>query len=59
MVARGGSIAVLDGDGRKVAELGGAVVLGGGYVLPAAAHTRSRTGSARVFAVAGPWGLPT
>ncbi|WP_410788119.1 hypothetical protein [Kribbella sp. C-35] len=59
VVARDGSFAVLDPDGRTVAELGSTVVLGGGYVPPAAAHITSRTGSARVFAVGGSWGLLT
>jgi hypothetical protein len=59
VVVRGDSAAVLDGDGRTVGELGATVVLGGGYVPAAVAHTTSRTGSARVFAVGGSWGLPT
>ncbi|TDO69527.1 hypothetical protein EV651_101571 [Kribbella sp. VKM Ac-2571] len=56
---RGVSFAVLDPDGRTIAELGDTVMLGGGYVLPPVAHTTSRTGSTMVFAVAGRHGLPT
>ncbi|TCC05750.1 hypothetical protein [Kribbella soli] len=59
VVSRDGSVAVLDADGRTIAELGDTVVLGGGYIPPSAAHTTSRTGRARVFAVAGSFGLPT
>ncbi|RZT26998.1 hypothetical protein EV649_0747 [Kribbella sp. VKM Ac-2569] len=58
VVARGVSFAVLDADGRTIAALGDTVVLGGGYVLPSAAHTTSRTGSTKVFAVGGGYGLP-
>jgi hypothetical protein len=59
VVARGDSFAVVDADGRTIGELGDTVILGGGYVLPSAAHTTSRTGSTRVFAVGGRYGLPT
>ncbi|WP_327633581.1 hypothetical protein OHB24_26700 [Kribbella sp. NBC_00482] len=58
VVTRGDSFALLDADGRTIAALGDTVVLGGGYVLPSVAHTTSRTGSARVFAVGGRYGLP-
>jgi hypothetical protein len=59
VVVHGDSAAVLDGDGRTIGELGATVVLGGGYISAEAAHTTSRTGSVKVFAVAGSWGLPS
>ena len=56
---RDGVPAVLDPDGATIGRLGDNVVLGGGHMSPEAAHTTSRTGSARVFAVAGRYGLPS
>ncbi|HWD82339.1 MAG TPA: hypothetical protein VG497_25745 [Kribbella sp.] len=59
VVRRDASVAVLDGSGRTVGVLGAVVVLGGGHAGPERAKATSPTGRARVFAVAGEWGLPT
>jgi hypothetical protein len=59
MGVRDGVPAILGPDGEVIAKLGDPVVLGGGFVAPDVAHVTSRTGSARVFAIAGRFGLPT
>lgn len=58
MGVRDGVPAVLNPDGGVIGKLGDVVVLGGGFVSPDRAHVTSRTGSVRVFAVAGIGGLP-